>query len=509
MNLKRTRGAADHYSMEITAPERSGERGYTLVELLVAAFVLVVGMAGAFSLLNGANRTTTVNNARMGATNLARELLEDARSVDYDSLKPSSIAGVLQAKSGVTGSPSPWKVQRRGIEYTVTADVCTFDDPKDNVASAPPANVCTPQAPVPASAGTLDPEIQPDDFRRVTINLTWNTGSGDRSLKQVSLINNPSGGLGPRITSFPDFTTQVTSGVSATVPTTTTNAGSLRWNSDGKPNGAGDATGGPTTWSTSWQLGPAASGLAPSTPGWATGQYDASTTVLDGTYTITGQAFDELGIAGDSRAAVLPLNRSYPITVAGFEVGRNFNISRTEFRWNQNPELDIIGYEVYDSGPDGVLGNGNDTLVCQTVRVDVTSCTGPMSSDNPTYFVVALDRSDITDTSSAPRRSQNAEVKTLASTEPDRASLLVVSADLSTGKPKLTWSHPSVGSVRFFRIYRDACCSPADRYDATTTNTNTYTDPSAPAGLHRYWVTAVGPGISESQPSNSFDWLVP
>src|SRR5215208_7880511 len=110
MTLKRPGGRADHRSMRSGAPTLSDERGYTLVELLVAAFVLVVGMAGAFSLLNGANRTTTVNNARMGATNLARELLEDARSVDYDSLTPAAITGVIQAKAGVAGNPSPWIV---------------------------------------------------------------------------------------------------------------------------------------------------------------------------------------------------------------------------------------------------------------------------------------------------------------------------------------------------------------------------------------------------------------
>ena len=127
----------------------------------------------------------------------------------------------------------------------------------------------------------------------------------------------------------------------------------MRWNSDGTPNGAGDATGGPTTWTTTWQLGPPAAGVDPVTSpsNWATTQYDAATTVLDGTYTAPRQAFNDLGIAGDSRAAVLPLNRSLPITVTGFEAGRNFNVSKVEFRWNQNPELDIIGYEVYELGP--------------------------------------------------------------------------------------------------------------------------------------------------------------
>ena len=509
MNLKRAMGAADHQSMEIPAPKLSGERGYTLVELLVAAFVLVVGMAGAFALLNGANRTTTVNNARMGANNLARELLEDARSVDYDALKPATIVTTLQTKMGVSGSP--WKITRRGIVYTVTTEVCTFDDPKDNVATTPPDNVCTPQAPVPVSAGTLDPEIQPDDFRRVTVTLAWNTGDGDKTFKQVSLINNPSGGLGPRITSFPDFAGQFTLGTSATVPTTTTNAGSVRWNSDGKPNGAGDATGGPTSWSTTWQLGPAAVGLPPSTPGWGTSQYDAGTTVLDGTYTITAQAFNDLGIAGDSRAAVLPLNRSEPITVTGFEAGRNFNIGKLEFRWNQNPELDIVGYKVYETGPDTTVGNGNDTLVCETTRVEDTHCvdTAAMPASDPTYGVVAIDRTIIGDSGSTPRASDYAETQAITSTQPAAPSLLLVLPDLSTGAPRLDWVHPDPGSVRFFRIYRDSCCTPADRYNLTSSNATNWTDPNATSGLHRYWVTAVGPGLNESQPSNHFDWVTP
>ena len=160
----------------------------------------------------------------------------------------------LQAKAGYSGAASPWKIQRRGIEYTIATEVCVFDDPKDNVATLPPANVCSPQAPVPASAGPVEPEIQPDDFRRVTVTLTWDTGTGSKSLKQIALVNNPSGGLGPRITQFdpPSLTAQLSSGNVATFPTTTTTAGSVRWNTDGTPNGSGDATGGTTSWTTSW-----------------------------------------------------------------------------------------------------------------------------------------------------------------------------------------------------------------------------------------------------------------
>src|SRR5690242_18836163 len=118
MSLKRFSGRADHRHIRSGAPTLSDERGYTLVEPLVAALVLVVGMAGSVARLHGANQASVTHNARMGGTNLAREVLEDARAIDYDLLTPGSITSTLQAKAG--GSGTPWKISRRGIEYALT-----------------------------------------------------------------------------------------------------------------------------------------------------------------------------------------------------------------------------------------------------------------------------------------------------------------------------------------------------------------------------------------------------
>jgi hypothetical protein len=213
---------------------------------------------------------------------------------------------------------------------------------------------------------------------------------------------------------------------------------------------------------------------------------------------------------------VLPLNRSAPITVTGFEAGRNFNTNRLEFRWNQSPELDIVGYKVFDLGPDNVVGNGNDTLVCETARVDLTSCSGSssMPSGNATYGVVALDWPTITTPGTGqPRTSTYAKGVATVSTQPANPTLLTVLPDLSL-RPVLNWSHPSAGSVRFFRIYRitgtsGSCCAVADRYDLTSGNTPTsWTDPNPPGtGTQvQYWVTAVGPGLNESTPTNAVTW---
>jgi type II secretory pathway pseudopilin PulG len=503
--------------MRLTVPSASDERGYTLVELMVAALVLVIGVLGTFTLLDGANRTTVTNNARLGATNLAREVLEDARSLDYDLLTPAQLVPALQAKPGMSGTGSPWKVKRRGIEYTVEASVCTFDDPKDGVAATPPANVCTPQPPVQAAAGTLT-ENQPDDFRRVTVKLTWTTaGNTARSITQTSLINNPSGGLGPRITKFeapPDNVNQFTAAsTSAVFPTTTTTAASLRWNSDGIPNGSGDSTGGPTTWTTSWSIGPAATPQAP-IAGVVPTQYDGTQTVLDGTYSVAAQAYDDRGIAGDSKVAILPLNRSLPLTTTGFEAGRNTAFGGSgvvEFQWKPNPERDIIGYRVYNAGIDQGKGGGNDTLVCSTSSAAATSCTDMNPSALlASYYVVALDRTDITNATSTPRESPYASVVTVAAAAvpaPAAPSSLTVTSDARTGNPLLQWTHPDFTTVRFFRIYRDNCCNVADRYDSTPTNGSSWVDRNPGNNTsHKYWVTAVGPTFNESAPSPQGNW---
>jgi hypothetical protein len=235
--------------------------------------------------------------------------------------------------------------------------------------------------------------------------------------------------------------------------------------------------------------------------------------VLDGTYTATAQAFNDLGIAGDSRVAVLPLNRSLPITVTGFEAGRNSYQGTVDFTWDPNPERDIIGYRVYNTGPDSTLGNGNDSLACSTDDVNTTSCSDPSPpSGTPTYAVVALDRADLVNTSSTVRESQCAKlvsVTSSAAAAPLAPLLLVITNEVTTGKPTLSWNHLFPGTVRFFRIYRDSCCTVANRYDATAANALTWTDPRPGTTNHTYWVTAVGPSLSESAPSNPFGWLAP
>src|SRR5690242_19061309 len=87
-------------------PLRSGRRrqsrlasegGFTLIEVLVAAIVLAVGITALFALVDSSVKASFSTRAREGATSLARQVLEDAHTVPFSEIAPTSITEELQA----------------------------------------------------------------------------------------------------------------------------------------------------------------------------------------------------------------------------------------------------------------------------------------------------------------------------------------------------------------------------------------------------------------------------
>ena len=285
----------------------------------------------------------------MGATNLARQILEDARAVDYKLLTPSQMVSCAADRRGEAATTSPWTVKRRGITYTIAAQVCTFDDPKDNVSRLPPADVCTPQAPAPSSATNLPVETQPDDFRRVALTITWDSGDGLAQLSsQTSLINNPSGGLGPRITKFER-------GRHGRARSSRAARRRRSRRRRAATSGAGTATARPTAPGTrpaarrsgrrTWQLGPAATRSTPTEA--ATCQRGTADTGLDHRL-----PRHRPGVRRPRRGRRLaradPAAQPQPPAHRAGLHRRREQAPRT--RWSSagtpNPERDIVGYEV-------------------------------------------------------------------------------------------------------------------------------------------------------------------
>jgi Tfp pilus assembly protein PilV len=465
-------------------PARSGrgEAGYTIIEVIVASFVLVVGMLGVLTMLSGALRTTSTTNKRTAATNLARELVETARGLDYDDL--TDVTAKLQARG--IGSGSPWTIVRRGVTYTVTATTCAFDDPSDGYATAAgtPANAC--------NANAVGTDANGEDFRRVSFALNWNDGPVTRSLKQTTLIVDPAGGR-PRILTITPLTQTITANVSsASILWTTTPAQNLRWDADDGASG-GDV-GGSNSFTTTWNIGIAGALLSQPTAG----------ETLDGSYTIAATPSRD-GIAGEGRRADIVLNRRVPYTPTGVAGGHDTRIAGgpwVDLEWSLNKERDILGYRVFWANTDANI-NGNDVQVCPASTAAILSkatkscadlTSGPQQSGVQKYYVVAVDR----DTAGALRDGEPASLNVTAEAATRLPKPTSITASKVAGVTTLTWS--AVAGAAFYRIYRDGAVAYADRYDRTTGATASYTDSNPGAGSRTYWVTAVDSTFNESDP---------
>jgi prepilin-type N-terminal cleavage/methylation domain-containing protein len=468
----------------------SDQSGFSLVEVLVAAVILVLGATAAFSLIDSANRSISANSARSGGTNLARELTEYARATDYDLLQPGQIIPAIRARDTVSGtlSGSTWTIARRNVVYTIATSVCTFDDPKDGRATTPPANAC----PAATAINTVTDQ-NPDDFRRVTFTATWKVRGRPGTTTQTAAVVNPAGGLGPRIERFDEPATQIegddfTWGGTSTFRLTSTSASSVSWTTDDGKS-AGDASGGATDWGFTWEFGEAFSTTDP----W----------VFDGTYQIQAQAKDSRGVPGEAKIRTVYLNRHEPGPVPNVTGGYNPTFGVVDLHWGLYYERDLVGYVVRRDGVKVCPASG-------VAQKELRCIDGGVTDGTHVYQVFAVDCLDLKARTGCDREGAPSDPVTVTvDTTPGPAAPSAptgLTATVIDGLPHLTWTAPSsvpAGSILFYRIYRDTGTGISDRYDETITASAFYTDPNpGSTTAHRYWVTAVDENFNESAPSD-------
>jgi prepilin-type N-terminal cleavage/methylation domain-containing protein len=63
------------------------EDGFTIIEVLVASVILLVGMMGVLGIVAKSDSVSASNRAREQGIALQREIVEAARSTPYDQLK--------------------------------------------------------------------------------------------------------------------------------------------------------------------------------------------------------------------------------------------------------------------------------------------------------------------------------------------------------------------------------------------------------------------------------------
>ena len=463
--------------------------GFTLVEMMVAMLVLLVGVLGTIKLLDTSLAVGQTTRSREAATNLTREIVESARSIDYDLLLTASAPAALQALNGLADADSAagWQIKRRGVSYTVTVTACIYDDPKDGsfVGAATGAGYCS------NSAGSGD--SNGDDYRKITVTAAW----GSRQVKLNADVVNPAGGFGPRITAWPPAVTFPSVNADSIIPVTavttievrmtvqTSPARSLNWDAgDTKHGDQLTSASAASSWPVVWNLG---------TPV-AADTYTCATTVdwvPDApAYQMTVQPFDFSGTPGDLRTQLVSIDRSTPYRLCDFEGGRNPQHGGViDLQWRASFEGDVVSYSVWRKQP----GSGTKDLICDAVRS--TQCTDPSPppGGGAIEYEVKPKQDNIGGLKFGPATSLTIPAVVTANVAPTAPGSVQV---VNGSQPTISWtsSSDSDGSVIFYRVYRDGMAI-ADRYGTTS---NGFIDKSAGGTSHTYYVSAVDNSFAES-----------
>ena len=475
--------------------------------------ILLIGVLGVVTLVDGANAVTSKTKAREGGTAIARSVIEVSRSIRYRDLTQATLEDALETRPGLAdalpGTPG-YQFRNRGIYYTLTLTVCSLDDPKDGLGIRPAGTLfCTD-----SDGPSVTPaDRNPDDYKRVRVHLDWSTRATAHSVTQTSSIINPVGGLGPTVTGLTMTSPASTSTDevriesssvspinSASFTATTSNpAAELTWSVNG--DSQGKANGGPSSWTFTWNFVQGSNVL----------YYDCK-------YFIQADAFDAEGRAGAPRVLTVILNRREPYAPTNVGGGRNGSGNRVDIVWNPNPECDVIGYRVYRSTVSGALGSQvscpdpaapSATVTTKQWCVDETApATGPLY-----YRVVAVDTMA---NGSLREGTQSAQITAPASggnsmpTTPINLSTCIggqTGCNGPSGQPApsgqivVRWdpSTDSDGSVSFYRVYRDGT-GYADRWDEFYPGTGqpAWLEYAPGTGSHTYRVTAVDNEYGES-----------
>jgi Tfp pilus assembly protein PilV len=505
-----------------------GEAGFTIIEVMVAAAVLLVGVLGVMLMLDTAQRTTTTNKAREQGVALQRELLEAARSVPYADLVAGSVAARVSVMPGL-GDDNPgaagWQLRRRGIEYTVSLGTCSVDDPADELGAQQPgfcvtgagqtsaqqcvdalgtsgsiAGTGSASATVAADCGidanfdgTIDGlalasgttcsdpacDPSPDDYKRVVSLVRWDRGGGQRFVHQSSTLPFPGLSNAPAVTALTAApSTTILTGTTLTLNATTNRpASALSWTLDGTLKDR--LTGSGTGWTWTWDLGDASYG-AHTVP--------AAGEVVDGTYYIGAKAHDAYGNYGLTLSLVVTVNRRVPFPPQGFVAG--LVNGAVESSWIKNREKDLRGYRVYRQAP-----SGSPQVVAACALTQATECrdTSPLPQTGVQYWVVGVQEDGVEGVEST-RVTLNAANQ--APTAPSLTTCTLTGSNLT-----LNWSassDPDAGdSARFYWIYRDGT-TVGDRVARTAVAGQvTWTEPNV-SGAHTYWISAVDGNLAES-----------
>jgi type II secretory pathway pseudopilin PulG len=475
-------------------PRPASEDGFTLFEVLIAAVVLVVGLVGLFGLLDTSVKATAATRAREGATNLARQILEDARTISYAQLSPSSIVSELQAMNGLANASAgpEWQIVQRGVTYTVTAKECAIDDPKDgygkHVNSLGENPFCKDPGEQEWTSGEATFDATPEDLKRITIDVKWTAQGRSPDVHEVETLS--AAGEAPGLnaaglhletptvsTPTEPVITESSTGTLTFAVSAPTGTVAMRWSLEGTAQTPAPELKSGTTWTFSWSI-----------------PYPA---VSDGTYEVSAQAIDATGVDGPPVSIPVKLIRGVPAAVTGLQGGFNevyvSGVKKrvVEMEWRANTERNVIGYRVRNSTKELVCPETEATLSTALSCIQFKNLP-PLASPGA-YSVAALYRN----ASGVVQEGTPGTLTLVGGPPPAPNAPTVLGLEKNAeGAVVLKWKAPAAGGepVKFYRIYRGST-DYTSRYGVSAEAT--FTDADA-ATEHCYWVTAVDANLTES-----------
>lgn len=471
------------------------QSGFTLIEALMAAVILVVGLIGLLGLIDVSVKASASTRAREGATGLAREIVEDARTIPYAQVIPTSIESQLQAMGGLadSSSASGWQIERRGYAYTVKVSECAIDNPKDGLAKTHGSTFCEGQ-PEWKTGETED--TAPEDLKRIAVEVSWTVRGHTSKVQQVSTLTAAGQAIGLTATKL-ELTSPACPSVACvgkpTEPVITEAATKTLTFSVSFPEG---------TTAVDWSLeGAKQEELTPAskatslTFSWTINESAKSIYVSDGTYQIAAQAVNSTGVIGPPISIPVRLIRGVPAAPSGIVGGFN-TVYRSgaetevaEFQWKANTERNVIGYRVLGPKNELICPESLEGLSTTTSCIDLSLLAAKPSER--AYSVVALYRNAGEEVQQS--SPGTITIKRAESTTPNAPTKLVLTKN-ADGSVTLKWEAPSSGAApSFYRIYRGSK-DYTSRYGETTSTEFTDSDATA---THEYWVTAVGAHLTE------------
>ncbi len=135
---------------------RSGDDGFTILEVMFAAFIMFFVLTALLGLTLTSMQATETSGIEGVATNVANRVIEQARLLSYAQV------GTVGAPSGqVIGAlPSVETTVHEGVSFTITRTVTWVDDPQDGL------------------GGADTDALGPLDYKRLRVSVSWTSESG-------------------------------------------------------------------------------------------------------------------------------------------------------------------------------------------------------------------------------------------------------------------------------------------------------------------------------------------